>query len=247
MPLRDHFRPPVEDKHSWDELHGMWPAVIVQQLFPILPEGYVAAPRVHLGTDFEIDVSTYQRDEPERQESPRDGNGGLAVTAWAPPKPTLTLETELPDQDEYEVRVYDARHGRRLVAAIEIVSPSNKDRPESRRAFVAKVAALLQQDVSVSIVDVVTIRHFNLYAELLDLIGGSDPMLGSEPTGLYAVTARGRKRVRRRPLLDTWFYPIALGQPLPTVPIWLDLNLGVSLDLEASYEETCRVLRISAG
>jgi hypothetical protein len=52
MPLRDHFRPPVENKHSWDELHGMWPAVIVQQLFPILPQGYVAAPRVHLGTAF---------------------------------------------------------------------------------------------------------------------------------------------------------------------------------------------------
>jgi hypothetical protein len=61
----------------------------------------------------------------------------------------------------YEVRVYDARHGRRLVAAIEIVSPSNKDRPESRRAFVAKVAARLQRDVSVSLVDVVTIRQFN--------------------------------------------------------------------------------------
>jgi len=48
MPLRDHFRPPIENKHSWDELHGMWPAVIVQHLFPVLPEGYVAAPRVHL-------------------------------------------------------------------------------------------------------------------------------------------------------------------------------------------------------
>ena len=22
MPLRDHFRPPVEKRHSWDELHG---------------------------------------------------------------------------------------------------------------------------------------------------------------------------------------------------------------------------------
>jgi hypothetical protein len=36
MPLRDHFHPPVEEEHSWDELHGMWPAVIVQQLFRIL-------------------------------------------------------------------------------------------------------------------------------------------------------------------------------------------------------------------
>jgi Protein of unknown function (DUF4058) len=228
MALRDHFRPPVEDKHSWDKLHGMWPAVIVQQLFPILPEGYVAAPRVHLGSD-----------------RPRDEDGRVAVAAWAPPRPTLTLETELPEQDEYEVRVHDARHGRRLVAAIEIVSPSNKDRPESRRAFVAKVAALLQSDVSVSLADIVTIRQFNLYADLLGLIGGSDPMLGGEPPGLYAVTARGRRRAGKRSLLDTWFYPLALGQPLPTLPIWLDADQGVFLDLETSYEETCRVLRIA--
>jgi Protein of unknown function (DUF4058) len=244
MPLRDHFRPPVESRHSWDELHGMWPAVIVQQLFPILPDGYVAAPRVHLGAAFEIDVSTYAHDEPVRQKTPRNGNGGVAVAAWSPPKPTLTLETDLPDQDEYEVRVYDARHGRRLVAAIEIVSPANKDRPESRRAFVAKVATLLQRGVSVSIVDVVTIRHFNLYLDLLELIGGSDPLLGTEPPALYAVTARGRKRAGERTLLDTWFDLMAVGQPLPTLPIWLDDELGVFLDLETSYEATCRVLRI---
>ncbi len=192
MPLRDHFRPPVENKHSWDELHGMWPAAIVQQLFPILPEGYVAAPGVHLGTAFEIDVSVYEQDEPADDEEASNGNSGVAVATWAPPQPTLTLETELPDQDEYEVRIYDARHGRRLVAAIELVSPANKDRPESRRAFVAKVAALLQRDVCVSLVDVVTIRQFNLYAELLELIGRTDPILGREPPALYAVTVRGQ-------------------------------------------------------
>jgi hypothetical protein len=32
MPLRDHFRPPVEERHSWDELHGGWPMIIVQTL-----------------------------------------------------------------------------------------------------------------------------------------------------------------------------------------------------------------------
>ena len=89
------------------------------------------------------------------------------------------MEAELPDQDEYEVRVYDTRHGRRLVAAIELVSPANKDRPENRQAFVAKVAALLLRDVCVSVVDVVTIRQFNLYADLLELVGSSDPMLGA--------------------------------------------------------------------
>jgi hypothetical protein len=225
VPLRDHFRPPVESKHSWDELHGMWPAVIVQQLFPILPEGYVAAPGVHLGTS--------------------DSDAAVPVRPLFLARPTFTLETELPDQDEYEVRVYDARHGRRLVAAIELVSPANKDRPETRRAFVTKVAALLQRDVCVALVDVVTIRQFNLYADLLELIGRTDPVLGAEPPSLYAVSIRGRKRIHQRPLLDSWFYPMKLGQPLPTLPIWLDIDLGVLLELEKSYEETCRVLHIA--
>jgi Protein of unknown function (DUF4058) len=229
MTLRDHFHPPLDHQHSWDELHGGWPMMIVVRLSRILPEGYVAAPNVRLGGGFEIDVS---------------GAGGVATAPWAPPAPTLTLETDLPEQDEYEVRVYDARHGRRLVAAIEIVSPSNKDRPESRRAFVAKTAALLQQDVCVSIVDVVTIRQFDLYADLPALIGRTDPALGSDPPHLYAATLRGRKPARGRPLLDTWFYPMTLGRPLPPLPIWLDVDLGVTLDLEASYEDTCRVLRM---
>jgi Protein of unknown function (DUF4058) len=245
MPLRDHFRPPVENRHSWDELHGMWPAVIVQQLFPLLPAGFVAAPSVHLGPAFEIDVSTYEQDDLAPPEKTSNGNGGVAVATWSPPQPTLTLETELPDQDEYEVRIYDARHGRRLVAAIEIVNPANKDRPESRLAFVAKVAALLQHGVSVALIDLVTIRQFNLYAGLLELIGGSDPALSTAPSALYAVTLRGRKRARKRPLLDVWFHPMHLGQALPTLPLWLDVDLGLSLNLETSYEESCRLLHIT--
>jgi hypothetical protein len=57
----------------------MWPAVIVQQLFPMLPAGYIAAPRVHLGTAFEIDVSTFERNEPAHQDRPSDGSSGVAV------------------------------------------------------------------------------------------------------------------------------------------------------------------------
>src|SRR5262249_30552718 len=142
MPLGEHFRPPVEGRHSWDELHGMWPAVIVQHLYPLLPEGYIAAPGVHLGTAFEIDVSAYEQDEAGHAEETAAAEGGVAVARWAPPSPTLTVETELPDQDEYEVRVYDARHGRRLVAAILLVRPANKEPPRNHGHFFAKFAPL---------------------------------------------------------------------------------------------------------
>jgi hypothetical protein len=60
----------------------------------------------------------------------------------------------------------------------------------------------------------------------------------------YAVAIRGRKPVSKGPLLDSSYFPIALGQPLPMLPIWMDAELGVFLDLETSYEDACRVLRI---
>src|SRR5262249_3936915 len=87
---------------------------------------------------------------------------------------------------ECEVRVHDSQRQRPLVAAVELVSPANKDRPENRRAFVARCAALLQQHVSVGIVDLVTTRHFNRYGDfpraLTAQTGGRD----EEPTARLA-------------------------------------------------------------
>src|SRR5438874_2314308 len=119
-----------------------------------------------------------------------------------PPARTLAVEADLPEQDEYEVRVFEAER-RRLVAAVEIVSPANKDRPEHRRAFVAKCAALLQQGVSVSVVDLVTARRANLYADVLELLGQVDPSLGGAPPSLSAVEFRWH---RQDPSwrLETW-------------------------------------------
>jgi hypothetical protein len=136
--------------------------VIVQQLRKLLPAGLVAAPRVHLGSQAEIDVAAYESDALPPSGHAGNGDGGVATAVWAPAAPSVAIEAPLPDYDEYEVRVYDAKRGHRLVAAIEIVSPRNKDRPESRNAFVGKCAALLQQGVAVGVVDLVTVRHINL-------------------------------------------------------------------------------------
>ena len=62
MPLRDHFRPPVSSRVSWEEIHGMWPARIVLQLRTVLPKGYVAGPKIHAGSQVEIDVATFEQD-----------------------------------------------------------------------------------------------------------------------------------------------------------------------------------------
>jgi hypothetical protein len=205
MPLRDHFRPPLDDITSWDGFYGCWPAVIVKGLFHTLPPSYSAGPRIHLGS---------------------------------------LAGTNLGDQDEYQVRVYDANRPRRLVAAIEIVSPANKDRLERRRVFVAKCLALLWERVSVTIIDLVTTQQFNLYGDLLEAMGQADPSLAPEPPPLYASACRCTSQ-GGRDHLQVWHYPLALGQPLPTLPLWLADDLAVPLELETSYEETCRILRIA--
>src|SRR3954447_23673816 len=122
MPLRDHFRPPLSDRRSWEGFHAQWPAMIVMGLNRELPERYVAEPQVHLGSSVEIDVATYEEDGPGGSSTAEGGNGGIATAVWAPPRPTMAVTSDLPALAEYEVRVYDTTSGRRLVAAIEIVS-----------------------------------------------------------------------------------------------------------------------------
>jgi hypothetical protein len=244
MPLRDHFRPPLDDRRHWAGLHGQWPAMIVMTLARKLPRRFYAEPRVHLGRSAEIDVGTLEEDDTNPLWGEPNGNGGGVATAvWAPPRPTLSVASDLPSQDEYEVRVYDEKRQSRLVAAVEIVSPANKDRPEHRAAFVAKCAALLQQRVSVAIVDVVTTRQSNLYGDLLELIGQADPALASEPP-LYAAACRGTHRGGAWQF-EAWYHSLGVGQPLSTLPLWLTDDFAVPLELEASYEETCRILRIA--
>jgi hypothetical protein len=240
MPLRDHFRPPLADFASWEELHGAWPGTIAFRLNTILPREYRSGVRVHVGPAIEIDVASFENDKSPKA-TIESGGTGTAV-AWTPARPTLLLETDAPTPPEYEVRVYDERHGRRLVAAVEIVSPGNKDRPESREAFVSKCHARLQQDVCVAIVDPVTERQMNLYAELAERIGAARPAMAKVP--IYAVSCRGIKAGGRW-RVEAWEHELAIGSPLPTLPLWLTDRLHVPLELEASYEDTCRGLRIA--
>ena len=244
MPLRDHFRSPFNDRFSWDELHGQWPGELVRQIRQLLPAGYRAAPKIHLGSPFEVDVGTYDEEHRDYDPDANRGEGGTATLVQL--APTHTAKTDFSEQDEYEVRIYDENRVRTLVATLEIISPSNLDRPNNRERFIGKVTTLLQQDVSVSLVDLVTTRRSNLYAELLAALDQTDPSLGAIPPAIYAVTLKARTNYKGQGRLDVWYYPMTVGQPLPTIPIWLTADLRIDLPLEVSYEEACRELRIPA-
>jgi len=242
MPFRDHFHPPPSRKSTYQEVHGGWPMIIVQQLGHLLPSNFVAGPHVHVGAQVEINVATFE--DGSAQSFGAVEHGAVATKLWAPPQPSLEVQTALGAYDEYKVRVYDAQRDRQLVAAIELISPANKDRPEARSQFVAKCAALLRSGVCVVLVDIVTSKQFNVYSDLLSLIGERDPSLPNPPSSTYAVSCRWHPRGVDY-WLEAWNHDLSPNKPLPTLPLWLAENFAISLDLEASYEQTCRDLQIA--
>jgi hypothetical protein len=223
LPLRDHFHPPLVNRRHWEGIHSAWINAMVRPLSEQLPPRYLAEPQVHLGAFVEPDVANFEDQTP-----------GLAVSTHA---------VDFADRDVYEVCVLDEARALRLVAVVELVSPRNKDRPESRRDFAVKVANYWQERIAVVVIDVVGSPHANLYAETLRHLGLTDPVLGEEPSPLCAVACRTSK-AESAWHLDTWLHALTFGAPLPTLPLWLASDLAVPLDLEASYEETCRILRI---
>ena len=50
---------------------------------------------------------------------------------------------------------------------------------------------------------------------------------------MYAATLRLRYAKGGR-LMDNWYHPLAIGLPLPTLPVWLKETWAIALELEAS-------------
>jgi hypothetical protein len=193
---------------------------------------------VHVGSQVEVDVATLE----ETQVT--GGNPTRRVT-WEPGAPEWELATEFPD--EFEVQVFATSAGSNLVAAVELVSPGNKDRPEARRAFAAKCVAYLTRGVGVVVVDVVTNRLANLHNEIVSLLADASDCLFTSGETVYAVAYRPVRR-DDGDRIEIWPAPLKVGDSLPTLPLAL-LNSGmVPLDLETTYNEACdrSRLRIAA-
>jgi hypothetical protein len=241
MPLLDHFHPPLHGPRRWEGFHHAWATVMAQHLNQeVLPPDYFAEPEISVGPELEIDVATLELAGPDR------AGTGSATAVWSPPRPRISVKVDFARLDGFEIRVYQDRGGAELRGAIELVSPANKDRAGSRRTFAAKCAGYLKHGIAVAIVDIVTLRKANLHDELIDTLGvKSRRAAWRSPTGLYAVAYRP-VTARKAPRVEAWPEPLALGEPLPVMPLWLALELCVPLRLEESYLATCRSLRIPA-
>jgi len=148
--------------------------------------------------------------------------------------------------DTFEVRVLCTDTGPKLVAAIELISPGNKDRASERRAFAIKCASYLYQGISVIVVDIVTNRRANLHNEILRLMDGADILQLAPESNLYAVAYRPLRR-GKEDVIDVWRSPLGLGQVLPTLPLGLRADLVIPVDFEETYAEASLRKRLTGS
>jgi len=239
MPLRDHFRGELSDRRHWESFHSLWTAAITGRLNEkVLPENYFAEAQVKLSRRVEVDVATIH----ETPSTPvAETNGGVAVQTWAPPTVGLLIPATFPD--DIELQIFHSQGGPNLVAAIELISPGNKDRPETRRAFAAKCAGYLQRGIGLVIIDVVTERQANLHDELIDLMRHPPRFAYPSDSLLYAVSYRPAHQEETN-LLETWPFDLTLGEALPTIPLPLLRGPTLPLELEVSYTEALKRSRL---
>jgi hypothetical protein len=225
MPIHDWTR---VDAGLFHDFHQDWVIELRRSLNAgRLPAGYVALADQQTGGPIP-DVLTLNRGPKGRgKDAPA---GGLAV-ATHPPKARFILQSEERLYARRATRILiQHRHGE-VVAVIEIVSPGNKSSVNSLRAFVRKASSLIEQGVHLLVVDLFPPSERDpqgIHEEIWDEVCG----------GAWELPADKRLTVvayRASPTITAYVEPVAVGDELPVLPIFLTDFDYVPAPLEETY------------
>jgi hypothetical protein len=232
MPVHDWTRVSAGIFHSF---HLSWTDAIMAALNAgLLPADYYALAEQVVG-EFGPDVLTLKFTGPDAEPTETTPQHKTTL-ALAPPKVSFTAQTEM-DQYALKQRTVVIRHssGDRVVALIEIVSPGNKASRHSLRSFVEKAAAAIYRGFHLLVLDVhqPTRRdpqgiHGVIWEEIADDPYHAPP---DKPLTLAAYEAGIPK--------TAYIEPVAIGDLLLDMPLFLDQGIYVNVPLEATYREAC--------
>jgi hypothetical protein len=231
MAIHDWKKAPSGFFHHF---HQRWSVAICDGLNSgRLPSGYFALIE---RTTFGVapDVVTLQASTPPR--SSRGRRAGIALAAAAPRTRFVSQST---DEQAYATRanrVAVRNPDDEVVAVVEIVSPGNKSARHAIKSFVDKTIDLLRQGTNLLIIDLFppTPRdpdgiHEKIWGELTD---EAFELPADKRLTLAAYVAG----VPLRAFVE----PVAVGEALPDMPLFLDPATYVPAPLEATYQETWR-------
>ena len=230
MPVHDWTR---VDAGIFHDFHNVWVAELRNVLNRgLLPHGYYALIEQHAGRSIP-DVLTLDIRPPETIATSGQPAGGLAV-ADVPPKVhrKITAETSL----RHRRRSLAVRHvsGHRLVALIEIVSPSNKDRRDHVEQFATKVTSALDLGVHVLLIDLFPHGRYDprgMHGEVWSLVEESEE--GEEST---SVAGRTLASYVAGPPVEAYLADLSVGSSLPEMPLFLQVDRYINAPLEPTYQ-----------
>ncbi len=214
---------PYLEGYLWPSIHSQLSPEIARQLAPKLSPKYLAltTETFYYGDPDNVVVAARRTLSPDVGVTPT-GVPSLPSSAAAIAPPPLRMETVMPAAVPHvNVEIRD-RASRELVAAIELLSPTNK-RGAGRRKYLAKRRRILQSDVHLLEIDLLR-------------LGRRVPMLRALPEVPYFVFL---SRAEQRPVTEVW--PLRLQDRLPVVPLPLlpgdpDVPLDLSLALTNVYD-----------
>lgn len=224
--------------HNWAPIppglfhhfHQHWSIEIAAALNRgLLPEGLSALVEQRSGV-VEPDVLAI---EAEYADLARGGGSGDVAT-MEPPATQIVRRTTTEIYANRANRIVVKHHLGRIVAVIEILSPGNKDSRAALRDFVDKTIAFLRKGVHVLVIDVFppTPRdpqgiHKAIWDEILEedfeFPAGKDRILASYKAGDEKIA-----------LVE----PVAVGDVLPDMALYLTSGLHVMVPLEPTYQAT---------
>jgi hypothetical protein len=226
MPMHDWTRVDPNDYHSF---HLLWIASLTTALNRnLLPTGYYAMSD-HTTPPFIPDVVTLSTQYPAGSEDA----GGLAVAVA--PKTRISATEHGRKQKLAGRRRVAIKHirDRQIVAVIEIVSPSNKAKKLEFNDLVGKSVQLLRQGVHLMLIDPFspTRRDPNgLHAAVWkELTGKKTALEENKPLTLASYAARGDD------MYSSFVEPLAVGDTLPDMPLFITPGRYVPAPLEESY------------
>jgi hypothetical protein len=223
MPIHDWTR---VRSNRFHDFHQSWTIAIRNALNAgRLPPGYFAMVEQQAGGP-EADVITLERTPPAGSPPP-----GVAIEL-SPPKARFVTRAEAAGYARKANRITVRHPDGAVVAVVEIVSPGNKDSRHALHAFTRKAVELLQAGVHLLIVDLFPPSRRDpqgIHKVIWDRLRDEPFTLPADKPLTVAAYAAGTETV-------AYVEPVAVGDPLPDMPIFLTADRYILCPLEATYQ-----------
>jgi hypothetical protein len=228
MPIHDWTR---VDANLFHDFHQTWSIGIRNALNGgLLPKGYSALVEQHAGGVVPDVIALQRRKRPARPAEPAGGGVVLAT----PPKTRHVIQAQQEISAARGNRITIHHPLGHVVCVIEIVSPGNKGSRSALRSFVEKSVDFLRHGVHLLVVDLFPPSARDpqgIHKAIWDEIEDQPFTLSADQClTLAAYVADVPKRA--------YVQPVGVGDVLPDMAAYLDVDSYVPVPLEATYQAT---------